>query len=173
MKQHGLHNPKQSCNLKDINTTRSGPGEMLISSANKQLTVAVTLHTRASAASVRLSSRWLTGWQEGSQPSTPSNKPGAAQWPAWKTHYWEAITSWERKMCLGHLHTNRATGVTALSGSHYYDDIANDNKHKIKTKPHSPTATVVALHNDSQILFILRLHSLGALHKYLLSVIGT
>ena len=52
-------------------------------------------------------------------------------------------------MYLGHLHTQRATGVTACRGSHYHnnDDTANDNKHEIKTKARSSTANSVALHN--------------------------
>lgn len=60
MRQHGLHNPKQSCNLKDINTTGSGPGEMLISSANRPgLGGSHPPHS----ALARSSSRWLTGSQ--------------------------------------------------------------------------------------------------------------
>lgn len=38
--------PHQPCNLKDTNSTRSGPGEILISSANRQPTVAGTLNTQ-------------------------------------------------------------------------------------------------------------------------------
>lgn len=91
----------------------------------------------------------VADWQEETQSSTPPNTPRTAPWRAWKTHSWEAITSRERKMYVGHLHTQRAIGITAFSGSHYYnnDDTANDNKHKIKTEARSPAATAVALRN--------------------------
>lgn len=89
----------------------------------------------------------VADWQEETQPSTSPNKPRTAQWPAWKTG---KLSPPRRERCMSDTFcTQRATRVTACSGSHCYnnDDTANDNKHKIKTKARSPAATAVALRN--------------------------
>lgn len=118
---------------------------MLISSANRPgLGGSHPPHS----ALARSSSRWLTGSQILSLrlPQTNQGLP-SGQHGAPTTG--KIITSWERKLCLGHLYTERATGVTARSGSHYHnnDDTANDNKHEMKTKAHGPAATAAALCN--------------------------
>lgn len=139
MRQHGLHNPKQTCNLKDTNTSRSGPGRCL---SPLQTDTLSDSHLPCSVLAGS-PSRWLTGMWMDIQPSVLPKQSRTVQWPAWKTHCWGAVTSWERKMYLKLLPTERATGVIIKMAT----PMLIIRKHKIKTEARSTTVAASALCN--------------------------